>query len=273
MKSLKGQLALVTGAAMGMGRSLSELLLDEGCDVAMVDINEKELAITIKQLQAKGNCKSYMCDVSKRDAVYTLQKKVKKEMGDVTILVNNAGVVKVGSFLNLEDKSIEWIVNVNLMSIFWMCKAFMPDMIHKPWAHVVNFASAAGLLSLPDISIYCATKFAVVGFSDALRQEMKKYKYNVGITMVCPYTVATGMFQGFKEVAGTKILKTEDVTTKVIKAIKKNKAMVAVPNFQVNFLTPLTKLLLPVHTMDMLNKLVGMWTANEHTVGRQGKQR
>lgn len=271
MKSLKGQLALVTGAAMGMGRSLSELLLNEGCRVAMVDINEKELKKAVKELQAKGDCRAYICDVSKRDAVYKLQKKVKKEMGDVTILVNNAGVVRVGDFLHLDDKAIEWIVNVNLMSIFWMCKAFMPDMISKPWAHVVNFASAGGMLALPDISIYCATKFAVVGFSDALRQEMKKYKYNVGVTMVCPYTVATGMFAGFKEVAGTKILKTEDVTTRVVKAIKKNKAVVAVPNFQVNFLTPLTKLLLPVHAMDLLNKVVGMWTANEQTRERKYK--
>jgi short-subunit dehydrogenase len=152
-----------------------------------------------------------------------------------------------------------------------MCKAFMPGMITKKWAHVVNVASAGGLLALPDISIYCATKFGVVGFSDALRQEMKKYKYNVGVTMVCPYTVATGMFEGFKEVAMTKILKTEDVTVKVVKAIKKNRAMVAVPNFQVNFLTPLTKLILPVHTMDIINKLAGMWTANEHTTGRRSK--
>ena len=89
--------------------------------------------------------------------------------------------------------------------------------------------------------------------------------------MVCPYAVATGMFEGFKEVAMTKILKTEDVTVKVVKAIKKNRAMVAVPNFQVNFLTPLTKLILPVHTMDVINKLAGMWTANEHTTGRRGK--
>ncbi len=116
MKSLKGELALVTGAAMGMGRSLSELLLHEGCRVAMVDINEKELTKAVKQLQGKGECKAYICDVSKRDAVYKLQKKVKKEMGDVTVLVNNAGVVRVGDFLHLDDKAIEWIVNVNLMS-------------------------------------------------------------------------------------------------------------------------------------------------------------
>lgn len=271
MKSLKGELALVTGAAMGMGRSVSRLLLEEGCDVAMVDINGKELTKNVKQLKAKSNCKVYICDVSKRDAVYRLQKKVKQEMGDVTILVNNAGVVRVGDFLHLDDKAIDWIVDVNLKSIFWMCKAFMPGMITKKWAHVVNVASAGGLLALPDISIYCATKFGVVGFSDALRQEMKKYKYNVGVTMVCPYTVATGMFEGFKEVAMTKILKTEDVTVKVVKAIKKNRAMVAVPNFQVNFLMPLTKLILPVHTMDIINKLAGMWTANEHTTGRRSK--
>ena len=75
MKSLKGELALVTGAAMGMGRSVSQLLLEEGCDVAMVDINGKELTKNVKQLKAKGNCKAYICDVSKRDAVYRLQKK------------------------------------------------------------------------------------------------------------------------------------------------------------------------------------------------------
>jgi short-subunit dehydrogenase len=108
----------------------------------------------------------------------------------------------------------------------------------------------------------------VVGFSDSLRQEMKKHRYNIGVTYVCPNTVNTGMFEGSKMVAGTRMLSASDVTQKVIRAIKSNQAMVAVPGFPVKILTPLTKVLLPIGAMDWLNKMLGMATCNDSWKGR-----
>jgi all-trans-retinol dehydrogenase (NAD+) len=271
MKDLKGKTALITGAAMGMGKSLSEKLLQEGCRVVLVDVNAKELEKTQAELSKIGKCKQYICDISDRKEVYQLAKKVEKEFGPVDILVNNAGIVKAQELLNQEDEAIEKTISINLTSMFWTCKAFLPGMVARKSGHVVNFASAGGILAIPNLTAYCASKFGVVGFSDALRQEMKKHKSNVGVTYVCPNTVNTGMFKGSKMVTGTKMLSAEDVTKKVIKAIKKNQAMVAVPSIPVKFLTPLTKVLLPHKAMDWLNALLGMANANDTWTGRNGK--
>lgn len=268
MKDMKGRVALVTGAAMGMGRSLSEDLLREGCRVVLVDVNRDELEKTKKELSKIGPCASYICDISDRKAVYQLALQVKKEVGPVDILVNNAGIVKARELVDLDDETIEKTININLTAQFWTCKAFLPDMIKKNEGHIVNFASAGGILAIPNLSAYCASKFGVVGFSDALRQEMKKQKHNIGVTYVCPNTVNTGMFEGSRMVAGTKMLTASDVTKKVIQAIKGNRAMVALPNIPVKILTPLTKLLFPIKAMDWLNQAMGMDTCNDTWEGR-----
>ena len=168
----------------------------------------------------------------------------------------------------MDDEIIEKIINVNLTSQFWTTKAFLPSMVKQSEGHIVNFASAGGILAIPWITAYCASKFGVVGFSDSLRQEMKKMKLNIGVTVVCPNTVNTGMFQGSKMVTGTSLLKPEDVTKRVVRAIKKNKPMVAVPHLAVRFITPLTKTLLPINAMDRLNKAMGMWDVNDTWTGR-----
>ncbi len=271
MKELRGKVALVTGAALGMGKSLAGMLLEEGCILALVDVNKKELERTAGQLSKKGTCKTYVCDISNRKSVYELEDNVKKDLGPVSLLVNNAGIMKAAELLELDDELIDKTIQVNLASMFWMCKAFIPGMVKMEEGHVVNLASAGGILAIPNLTAYCASKFGVVGFSDALRQEMKKNRWNIGVSCVCPNTVGTGMFEGAKMVSGTRLLKTEQVTGKVLKGIKKNRAMVAVPNISVKFVTPLMKLLLPVHAMDRLNNILGMWHANDTTTGRNGK--
>jgi all-trans-retinol dehydrogenase (NAD+) len=268
MKNLKGRIALVTGAAMGMGRSLSEDFLREGCAVALVDVNGSALAEAQTELSKTGKCAAFVCDISDREAVYALARRVEKEFGPVDILVNNAGIVKAREFLDLSDDDIEKTIRINLTAQFWTCKAFLPSMIQRGGGHIVNFASAGGILSLPNLSAYCASKFGVVGFSDALRQEMKKHKYPIGVTYVCPNTVNTGMFEGSKMVAGTRILSASDVTRKVIRAIKSNQAMVAVPGFPLKILTPLTKVFLSIRAMDWLNTIMGMATCNDSWRGR-----
>ena len=271
MKELKGKVALVTGAAMGMGKALSELLMNEGCKLALIDMNEKELDNTFKEFSLKGVCKKYLCDVTDRSAVYKLAKKIKEDLGSVDILVNNAGIVRAHELVDLSDEDIERMININLTAQFWTCKAFLPEMISKKMGHVVNFASAGGILAIPNLTAYCASKFGVIGFSDALRQEMRKHKTNVGVTYVCPNTVNTGMFQGSKMVAGTKMLSAGEVTKRVLAAIKKDHAMVAVPGFSVKILTPLMKLVLPIKAMDWVNARLGMASCNDTWKGRACK--
>ncbi|MCP4219048.1 MAG: SDR family NAD(P)-dependent oxidoreductase [bacterium] len=268
MKKLAGKIAVVTGAAMGMGRELSSMLLDEGCKVALVDINREALEKTKADLSSQGDCEIYICDITQADAVSTMADTIKKELGSVDILVNNAGIVIAKPVLELNEKEIEAMIQVNLTAQFWTTKAFLPDMVEKKAGHIVNYASAGGILAIPNLSGYCASKFGVVGFSDAIRQEMKREKLDIGVTVVCPNTVSTGMFAGAKMVGGTNMLTPENVCKQVIKGIKRNKPMVAIPAVSVSILTPLLKALLPITTMDWVNKTLGVWGANDATTGR-----
>lgn len=268
MKNLSGKIAVVTGAAMGMGKCISELLLEQGCKVALIDINKDLLEKTQKEFSSKGTCKCYVCDISNATQVSTLAEKIKKDMGDASILVNNAGIVVAKGLLEMDEDQIKKILDVNLTSMFWTTKAFLPGMIAKNEGHVVNMASAGGILAIPYLAAYCASKFGVIGFTDSMRQEMKKNKHKIGFTYVCPNTVGTGMFEGSKAVTGTRELTPLEVSTKIIKSIKKNQAALAIPSIPVKFLTPLLKLVLPVSGMDFLNRLLGMWSINDSWTGR-----
>ena len=250
-----------------MGKSLARLLLREGCRVAIVDIREDELAAAHEELSRYGEVAAYPCDVSDRQEVYALARKVQEDMGDVDILVNNAGIVKSDLLVEKPDEAIERTVAVNLLAHFWTMKAFLPGMVAKKEGHVVNMASAGGLLAIPYISDYCATKFAVVGLTESLRQEFKlRGLRNIRFTYVCPNTVGTGMFAGASPVKGTKLLSAEDVTTKIVEGIKKNRSFIGVPLSV--YLIPLTKALLPIPVMDLFNRVMGIATASETTVGR-----
>ncbi|NPU84199.1 MAG: SDR family oxidoreductase [Syntrophaceae bacterium] len=268
MKELKGKTAVVTGAGMGMGLDLSRKLLQEGCSVALVDVRPESLQAAEKELRHLGPCRGYVCDISDRQAVYDLAHKIEADMEPPAILVNNAGIVTAAPLLDLDDAAIERMIRVNLTALFWTCKAFLPAMLRRGEGHIVNFASAGGILAIPNLSAYCASKFGVIGFTDSLRQEMRKLRAGIGVTVVCPNTVNTGMFEGSKMVAGTQMLKPGDVTARVVEAIRRNRAMVAVPSVPVKFVTPLMKVLLPIKAMDWLNAALGMADANDTWTGR-----
>jgi short-subunit dehydrogenase len=251
-----------------MGKTIAEALLAEGCRLAIVDINTDALEKTRRSLERRGVCQAFTCDIADREQVRTLAVSVEKGLGHVDILVNNAGIVRAAPLLSLDDGDIERMIQINLTAQFWACKAFLPGMQHIGAGHIVNMASAGGLLAIPSLTAYCASKFGVVGFSEALRQELKKARLPIGVTCVCPNTVNTGMFEGARSVRGTRMLRPEDVAAQVVRAIKRNQAMVGVPSFPVKVLTPLLKALLPVAAMDRINALMGMWHINDTWRGR-----
>lgn len=267
MRKLEGKNALVTGAALGMGRCLSRLLLEEGMRVALFDIRTTELAQAKEDLGRLGDVAAYRCDISDRQAVYDAARLVRREFGPVDLLLNNAGIVGSHPFLQKPDEWIEKTIAVNLLSIFWTTKAFLPDMLSKGEGHVVNMASAGGLLGVPYITDYSATKFAVVGLTESLRQEMKLSGHRkVRFTYVCPNTVDTGMFRGARPVKGTKLLLPEEVAVKILKGIKRNKGMIGIPGSV--YTVPLIKAVMPIPAMDFLNRVLGISTSSETTTGR-----
>jgi len=268
MKDLRDKVAVVTGAAMGLGRSLSRMLVDEGCRVVLVDVDAAALDEARKEWSANAAVLACPCDVSDRQAVYDVAARVRSGVGPASLLINNAGIMRAAPIMDLDDGTIERMIAVNLTAQFWTAKAFIPQMLECGEGHVVNIASAGGLLAIPSLSAYCASKFGVVGFTDALRQEAKRYRWPVTVTCVCPNTVNTGMFDGARMATGTRMLKVEHVCDRILAGIKKNRSYVGVPHAAVTMLTPLTKALLPTVAMDQLNRVLGLWSANDATVGR-----
>lgn len=267
MRQLYGKNALVTGGAMGMGKSLAGLLLREGARVAIVDVRDAEIASAREELSRLGDVAAFRCDVTNRTAVNALADKVRKEFGTIDLLVNNAGIVKAHPLVDKPDELIELTIAVNLLAHFWTMKAFLPDMLAMRSGHIVNMASAGGILGVPYISDYCATKFGTIGLTESVRQELKLMGYKkIKVSYVCPNTVGTGMFAGNKPVKGTKMLEPEDVTRKIVTGIKRGKERIYVP-WSVHT-AALLKVVLPVPAMDLTSRLMGIATSSEAMTGR-----
>jgi short-subunit dehydrogenase len=233
-----------------------------------VDVDAEALEQAQKELSAAGAVRSFPCDITRRGEVRQLAERVRAVLGPTSLLVNNAGLVRAGPITDLDDESIERMISVNLTAQFWTTRAFLPQMLECGAGQLVNVASAGGRLAIPSLSAYCASKFGVVGFTDALRQEAKRYGWPLTVTCVCPNTVDTGMFTGARMATGTRMLHSEAVCRRILEGIKKDRAYVNIPSLPVGLLTPLTQALLPAAAMDQLNRLLGLWSANDGTVGR-----
>jgi all-trans-retinol dehydrogenase (NAD+) len=252
---------------MGMGKSLAGLLLREGARVAIVDIRDAELEAARKELAGVGTVAAFKCDITDRLAVYALADSVREEFGTIDLLVNNAGIVKAHPLMDKPDELIELTVAVNLLAHFWTMKAFLPDMLARRSGHIVNMASAGGILGVPYISDYCASKFGAIGLAESVRQELRLQGYKkIKVSYVCPNTVGTGMFAGNKAVKGTKMLEPEDVTTRIVTGIKRGKERIYVPGSV--YTAALLKDVLPVPVMDLTSRLMGIATSSQNMTGR-----
>ncbi|MDD5713007.1 MAG: SDR family oxidoreductase, partial [Smithellaceae bacterium] len=190
---------LITGAAHGIGKLMAEMIADLGGNLIISDVNERGLQETAESIRKKGvSVYARAFDISDREAVYQAAEWVRKNVGQVDVLINNAGVVFTGEILDLPDDKHKKHVDVNLLGTLWMIKAFVPDMVKRNEGHVVNVASSAGMLAIPGMGIYSATKFALMGLNEALRLELGNNKSKVKTTVICPYLINTGMFAGMK---------------------------------------------------------------------------
>jgi all-trans-retinol dehydrogenase (NAD+) len=231
MTNVKGKTALITGGAMGMGFGLAKMMAADGADLVLWDMNEEKLAEAKETLEKKGGkVFTYTLDITDKDKVFETAEQVKKDAGQIDILVNNAGIIRGGPFLEVPIEDHVKTMEVNIISYFYVTKAFMQEMVDKNDGHIVNVASAAGLLGGASISSYCASKFAVVGWAESLASEMDKLgKNGIHFTTICPSFVDTGMFTGAKAPMFTPIMTTEDMVARIYKGIKKNKELVMAP--------------------------------------------
>lgn len=232
MKSIDGEIALVTGGGGGLGRLLSLRLANLGAIVIVWDINKSGIEETVKLVQAVGGtCYGYVCDLCDREDVYKKAKIIREEIGKVTILINNAGIVTGMKFLDTPDKLIIRTMDVNIMSHFWTVKAFLPTMLENNKGHIVSVASLAGQCGVPKLVDYCTSKFAAMGFDEALRMELEYEGYDINTTVVCPYFIrSTGMFDDVQS-RYIPTLSPNAVADKIIIAMRCNEKYAIIPGY------------------------------------------
>ncbi|MEI2808941.1 MAG: SDR family oxidoreductase [Nocardioides sp.] len=201
--TIAGKVVVITGAGSGIGRSLALDAAGRGARLALSDVNEVGLAETVRLLgelagwSADGDHLHHrLLDVADRAAVAAYAEEVHAHFGVVHMLISNAGVSLTGDFADLSWEDIDWLVGVNFWGVLHCTKAFLPHLIDSGDGHVVTISSLFGLISLPSQSVYNATKYAVRGLSESLRQELMLARQPVGVTVVHPGGVRTNIVRG-----------------------------------------------------------------------------
>jgi NAD(P)-dependent dehydrogenase (short-subunit alcohol dehydrogenase family) len=193
VSNLRGRWVVVTGAGSGIGRAIADHGARRGASLALCDIDPDRLLETEKLVREHGaDVISEEVDVADRAAVERFAATVHERVDAVDILVNNAGVAIAAGVLDTSPEDWEWIIGVNLMGVIYGCDAFCPAMVDRgQGGHVVNIASMEGFAAMEGFGAYSTTKFAVVGFSDTLRQELAHH--GIGVSAVCPGVVRTAL--------------------------------------------------------------------------------
>ena len=204
---LKGGVAVVTGAASGIGAALSAALAARGCHLALVDRDAAGLGTTAATCQGV-TVSTHVLDIAGRDAIAALPEAVLAAHGKVTILVNNAGVALGGQFSQISLDDFAWVMDINLWGVVRTTHAFLPILRTQPTAQIVNLSSIFGIIAPAGQTAYSASKFAVRGFSESLRAELATT--GVGVTVVHPGGVATAIARSARRGQGVQISPDEE---------------------------------------------------------------
>lgn len=194
MKTLKDKVAAITGAGSGIGRATATLLAKHGCNLSISDVNQEGLEQTAEQCRAFGvKVKTTRVDVSKREQVEAWAKDTVQELGGVHIVINNAGVALGATIEDTSYEDFEWLMGINFWGVVYGAKSFLPYLKAQGEGHIVNISSVFGLIAVPTQAAYNAAKFAVKGFSEALRQELEIEDCGVSVTTVHPGGIKTNI--------------------------------------------------------------------------------
>lgn len=267
MKITKGKRVLITGGASGIGKIMGRLALQHGAELIIWDINQPKINETLAGFKTLGTAHGFQVDVSDLEQVKATAALVKKNVGIVDILINNAGIVVGKYFHEHTAQEIKRTMDINANAPMFITQQFLPDMIKQNSGHVCNIASSAGLISNPKMAVYVASKWAVLGWSDSVRIEMQQLRINVGVTTVTPYYINTGMFDGVRSWL-VPILNPEKVSKKIIRGIEHNRFIVSMP-LSMHFVR-LSQGLLPIWFFDwFVGKVMGIYKTMEHFEGRK----
>lgn len=237
MLSVSGLTVVITGAAMGMGKIYAEHAVGEGAAaVILLDVNVDALATTAKELEARSTAGTaihrYVVDLASRADIGTVAARVRRDVGDPDVLINNAGIIRSSLFWEHDpEKDIELTMNINALAAMYLSREFLPGMIAKgTQCRILNIASAAGTLSNPRMSVYAASKWAMIGWGDSVRLELVKAGHpQVKVTTFAPSYISTGMFEGVRGPLLTPIMTPEKATSAAWNAMLKGKPLLMKP--------------------------------------------
>jgi all-trans-retinol dehydrogenase (NAD+) len=255
-----------------IGRALARRFAQEGAQILAADLREAAAEDTAAVIRsAGGRAAGYAVDVTDLAAVADLRRRVNQDGGPIDVLVNNAGVVHGGAFLDVPLLEHLATYRVNIDGVVIMTHAFLSDLLGRPASHLVQIASASGFVGLPLGATYASSKWAVIGFSESIRMELRQLGHrHVGVTTVCPSYVLTGMFDGARAPRLTRLLTADRVADLTVRAVRRNRAYVLTP--WLVKLTPMLNAALPRWAFDRLSGVFGVTTSMTSWHGR-GPQR
>lgn len=270
-----GACVVITGAGSGIGRLMALRIVEEGGRVAIWDINGEAARTTADMANAQVGADpsdpkaiAFTVDVTDNAAVQRAAAETTEALGRVNVLINNAGVVSGAPFEDLTEQQIRRTFAVNVLSLFWTTKAFMPALKKQQRAAIVTVASAAGIVAVARQTDYAASKFAAVGFTSSLRSELKKAGSHIRTLTVCPYYIDTGMFEGVttKFPLLLPILKEQAVADRIVEAVAKGRERLIMPPFAAvaGFVAAL-----PPKIADPIYGIFGLNEGMDHFTGRK----
>ncbi len=273
MKSVEGKRVLVTGGAMGMGRLFAERAIAEGAAALVLwDVDEAALNVTLGELaDGPTEVSGWVVDVSDPAAVADTAAAVLDDLGRIDVLINNAGVVRGNRYFweTDLDRDTRFTIGVNTLGPMYVAHQLLPAMIADPGeCRVLNLASAAGFTPNPRMAVYAASKWAVIGWSDSVRLELKQAGLDhVKVTTVCPYYVRTGMFEGAKSAPLLPLLDPADVVDEAWSAMLAGKPFVVLP--KTVMLSEVLKGVVPTGVRDFIaDHVIGVYHTMEDFTGR-----
>ena len=261
MNNLIDSTVLITGGAGGIGTAIARAFGAEGSRIILADIDAAGLENAQRALQDLGHsCEVQPLDVTSPQSIEEARDQIHDRVGPIQVLVNNAGIVHGGAFLDVPLEHHLRTYRVNVEGVVTMTHIFLSDLLVADRGHLVNMASASGYIGLPYGSSYASSKWAVIGFSESIRLELEKQGHgHVGVTTVCPSYVDTGMFEGAKPPLLTKFLTPDQLAAKIVHAVQTGQDLLLEP-----FLAKITPFLahaLPRRVSDRLADLLGANTS------------
>jgi short-subunit dehydrogenase len=254
MDNIRGKTIVITGAARGIGYATAQALLARGARVVIGDRDLDVLESAVAGISSLGQVSGHPLDVTDRESFAAFVDKARADGGGrIDVLINNAGVMPVGPFLEQSTEAIRSSIEVNLYGVLTGCRLVLPEMVKRRAGHIVNIASLAGMVAVPGQVVYAATKFGVVGLSSALADEFAPQ--GVQITAVLPTFTNTELIAGTSPSSAQKPVEPADIAAAIVKVLDKPKSRVSVPAWGKSFAAVAT--LLPDGGRRWLSKRMG----------------